>query len=120
MRFSPASMTFLTGRRFEDYLTQSFASESRSHSKSRAHVDVGGTPARTAKISTLPVGQILARGQVPTRFLSSLPGMSQNCHSSSWNVSYSPLGLYMFITEQEAADIYARACRHWYGDEASR
>ena len=33
-------------------------------------------------------------------------------------VSYSPLGLYMFITEQEAADMYARACRRWYGDEA--
>src|SRR6476646_8331517 len=42
VRFSPASMTFLTGRRFEDYLTQSSASESRSHSESRAHVDVGG------------------------------------------------------------------------------
>ncbi len=33
-------------------------------------------------------------------------------------VSYSPLGLCMFITEQEAADMYARACRRWYGDEA--
>ena len=30
VRFSPASMTFLIGRRFEGYPTQSFASESRS------------------------------------------------------------------------------------------
>jgi hypothetical protein len=24
----------------------------------------------------------------------------------------------MFITEKEAADMYARACRRWYGDQA--
>jgi hypothetical protein len=28
------------------------------------------------------------------------------------------LGHYMSITEQEAADMYARACRRWYGEEA--
>ena len=24
----------------------------------------------------------------------------------------------MFVTEEEAAEMYARACRRWYGDEA--
>jgi len=24
----------------------------------------------------------------------------------------------MFVTDEEAADMYARACRRWYGDEA--
>jgi len=28
------------------------------------------------------------------------------------------LGLYMFVTDEEAAEIYARACRSWYRDEA--
>ena len=28
------------------------------------------------------------------------------------------LGLYMFVTVEEAAEIYARACRSWYRDEA--
>jgi hypothetical protein len=33
-------------------------------------------------------------------------------------VSYCVLGLYMFVTQEEAADMYARACRRWYRDEA--
>jgi hypothetical protein len=28
------------------------------------------------------------------------------------------MGLCMFVTEEEAAEIYARACRSWYRDEA--
>ena len=28
------------------------------------------------------------------------------------------MGLYMFVTEEEAAEIYAKACRSWYRDEA--
>jgi hypothetical protein len=28
------------------------------------------------------------------------------------------MGLYMFVTEEEAADIYAKACRSWYREEA--
>jgi hypothetical protein len=28
------------------------------------------------------------------------------------------MGLYMFITEEEAVDMYARARRRWYGDQA--
>ena len=44
--------------------------------------------------------------------------MSQNCYSSSCEGVVFATGAYMFITEQEAADMYARACRRWYGDEA--
>ena len=28
------------------------------------------------------------------------------------------MGLWMFVTEEEAAEIYAKACRSWYRDEA--
>ena len=28
------------------------------------------------------------------------------------------MGHYMFVTEEEAAEIYAKACRSWYRDEA--
>jgi hypothetical protein len=30
----------------------------------------------------------------------------------------SRMGLCMFVTEEEAAEIYAKACRSWYRDEA--
>ena len=77
-------MTFLTGRRSEDYLTQRFA----------------------MRTSTDPVTEAHFRACHRTVIVALV------------KVSYSPLGLYMFITEQEAADMYARACRRWYGDEA--
>jgi hypothetical protein len=28
------------------------------------------------------------------------------------------MGLYMFVTEEQAAEIYAKACRSWYRGEA--
>ena len=111
-------MTFLTGRRFEDYLTQSSASESLSHSESRAHVDVGGLGTNCQDFD--PTGGSDSRSRTSTDPVTelTLPGMSQNCHSSSCEGVVFATGALHVHHGTKAADMYARACRRWYGDEA--
>ena len=58
---------------------------------------------------------------IPIRFGHSHP---PSCHRTVTLHIVAPsgfllrVGLYMFVTEEEAAEIYAKVCRSWYRDEA--